>query len=213
MYCRVCGTKINDDSAFCYSCGNKVENIATPQPQVQYQPQPQIQVQPQVQPQVNAPQTNYNYAATNQQNYNGYNQINPQNTDYSYVTGTVGANQQNYNGYNQVNYELIPVVPQDKVDKLENKIFVLGLISVIIAETGAGSIVGIILGALAGKNAKRLKRLGCPIKGKAKAGEILGKVGLILSIVMTVFWVLYFGMMLLALLGVYTMEGGGGFNI
>ena len=212
MYCRVCGKKINDDSAFCYACGNKVENVAEQQPQmqVQYQQQPQVQPQYQipVQPQVNVPETNYNYVAPGQQNYTAYNQADAQATDYSYITGNSVAVQQNYNGYNQMNYAPIPTVPQEEVAKLETSTFILGLISIILSESVG--VASIILGAIAGSKAKKLTRLGCPIKGKAKVGKILGKIGLILGIVMTVFWVLYIA---LILFGVLSVDSGCVFNI
>lgn len=60
-----------------------------------------------------------------------------------------------------------------------------GILSVAFAELG---ILGIIFGAIGRSKAKNYPGT---LTGAAKVGAILSKVGLILGIVMTVFWVLY----------------------
>ncbi len=152
MYCKYCGTKINDDSQFCYSCGSKIKEANTAK------------------------------------------------TDYSSVTGTVDPNQY-YNGYNQGNYAQEPLDIPEVVELKEN-IFSNGLISTIFANLPVPfiGIVGIIFGRMTDKKVKKLKDMGYRLKGKTKAGEILGKAGFFLSIGMTAFWVLYFSLIVIFIL-------------
>lgn len=65
-----------------------------------------------------------------------------------------------------------------------------GIVSLIFAETG---LLGLIF-AIVGKNkVKAFKATGAMLTGKAKVGSILSTIALILSIIMLVVWVIYFG--------------------
>lgn len=75
------------------------------------------------------------------------------------------------------------------------KVMVFGIIG--LALSGLG-IPGIILSIIALKQANEFIRLNGGLFGQAKVGRILGKAGLIVSIVMTVFWVLYVILVILA---------------
>lgn len=68
-----------------------------------------------------------------------------------------------------------------------NKAMVLGIVA---AATSGFGIPGIILAAISGKEIAKAEGLGAS-GGKLKAAKICRKVGLILGIIMTVFWVIY----------------------
>ena len=68
------------------------------------------------------------------------------------------------------------------------KVMVFGIIGLALCGTG---IPGIILSAIALRLANAFIRANGSVFGQAKVGRILGKVGLILGIVMTVFWAIY----------------------
>lgn len=65
----------------------------------------------------------------------------------------------------------------------------LGILSIVFASiTG---IVGIILGAIGRKKGKEFLAQGGELTGAAKVGYILSLVGLILGIILTIFYVIY----------------------
>ncbi len=73
-----------------------------------------------------------------------------------------------------------------------SSVLVKGIVALACALSFYGSIVGIVFGCLAGSAAKRFMNAnGGQLFGQAKIGRILGKVGLILGIVMTVFFVIF----------------------
>lgn len=75
-------------------------------------------------------------------------------------------------------------------------ILVFGILALALA--GGTGIVGIIFGILTKKKVNEYLGLGGQLTGKAKVGSILGKVGLILGIVMTVFWAIYITVIIIA---------------
>lgn len=76
------------------------------------------------------------------------------------------------------------------------QILVFGILALALA--GSTGIVGIIFGILTKKKVNEYLGLGGTLTGKAKVGSILGKVGLILGIVMTVFWAIYITVIIIA---------------
>lgn len=68
------------------------------------------------------------------------------------------------------------------------QVLVFGIVSL---ATSSTVIVGIIFGILAMNKAKAYFAAGGEASGKVKTGKILGTVGLILSIVMVIFWIIY----------------------
>ena len=64
-------------------------------------------------------------------------------------------------------------------------ILVFGILGLAFACSFYFSFLGIIFGAIAGKKASNFVAQGGVLAGKAKVGKILGKIGLILSIVLT----------------------------
>ena len=76
----------------------------------------------------------------------------------------------------------------DQQNNQQPNLLVLGILAVVLAELG---IPGIILGAIGRSKGKKFVQAGGTLTGAAKVGYILSLVGLILGIVMTVFWVIY----------------------
>ncbi len=76
----------------------------------------------------------------------------------------------------------------DQQNNQQPNLLVLGILAVALAELG---IPGIILGAIGRSKGKKFVQAGGTLTGAAKVGYILSLVGLILGIVMTVFWVIY----------------------
>lgn len=68
------------------------------------------------------------------------------------------------------------------------QILIFGILALVLAEFG---IPGLIFGIITKKKVAEYLASGHELTGKAKVGSILGKVGLILGIVLTVFWAIY----------------------
>lgn len=81
-----------------------------------------------------------------------------------------------------------PVAPVSTISDNTTPILVFGILALALA--GSTGIVGIIFGILTKKKVNEYLAQGGTLTGKAKVGSILGKVGLILGIVMTVFWII-----------------------
>ena len=84
-----------------------------------------------------------------------------------------------------------PVAPVEPAADNSTAILTLGIVAVATALSAFG-FPGIIVGAIGRKKAKKFIEDNGMIFGKAKVGSILAKVGIIVGIVMTVFWALYF---------------------
>lgn len=116
----------------------------------------------------------------------------------------------NGNYYNQepnayYNYQQVPQVNpayQAEVDDCVNSAFSKGLAAAIMSEFPIASIIAIFMGAAGGSSAKRAAELGelygIKVSGKNVAGRILSKVGMIVGIVFSAFWALYFFLIVFA---------------
>ena len=69
------------------------------------------------------------------------------------------------------------------------KAMIFGIIALVLSELGVPGLIFAILGK---KEAAKYAASFGQLAGKAKLGSIFSKIGLVLSIIMTVFWVLYF---------------------
>lgn len=78
------------------------------------------------------------------------------------------------------------------------KVMVFGIIGLALSSAG---IPGLVLSIIALRFADEFARLNGGLFGQAKVGRILGKVGLIVSIVMTVIWALYIVLLIAVLVG------------
>lgn len=118
-------------------------------------------------------------------------------------------------GYNQSPYYAAqaPVyqqgVPQYQtthpvVEECVGSAFGKALASVIICSLPIGSLIGIFLGNSGLNYAERANVLaaqyGCRAGGKNIAAKILGKIGKITSVVMTIFWGIYFFILFMAIM-------------
>ena len=98
--------------------------------------------------------------------------------------------------YTEVVEEVPTVNPE--ADSMSTKALVWGNLG--LAMSGWG-VLGLIF-SIIGKNcANSFERMTGELSGKAKVGSILAKIGLIISIVMTVIWGLYFLIIVAAILG------------
>ena len=134
MFCKNCGSKIEDGARFCPSCGTAVESAAPVTPAAEPVAQP-----------VQAPVQEPVYVAP----------------------------------------APAPVQAPDN----STSVLVMGILAVALCEFG---ILGIIFGAIGLGKAKAFLLSHGILFGKAKVGRILSKVGLIVGIIMTVFWLVYF---------------------
>ena len=71
-------------------------------------------------------------------------------------------------------------------------ILVHGILALAFACSFCFSWLGILFGAMTKKKVKNYLNQGYELTGKPLVGKILGKIGLILGIALSVFWVLYF---------------------
>ena len=88
---------------------------------------------------------------------------------------------------------------------LAGRILTLGILALAFAETFFLSFLGIIFGAMAKSKASRYEIECGELTGKARVGKILGTIGLILGIVLSVIAVIYVAFVVISLL-LYFME-------
>lgn len=172
MFCTKCGAAVEDGVKFCPNCGQPMEQVA-PAPQPEPQPVPQPEPQPvyqQPQPVYQQPQPAYQ--PPQQPAYQPAAQ--PQQPVYQQ---TVYQN----NVYQQ------PAGPQPST-------LAFGILSLIFC---GGGLLGLIFGAI-GRG--RGKRYPGTLTGASKAGYILSTIGMIVGIIMTIFWVVYLGIIIVGLI-------------
>ena len=180
IICKNCGAELPDGAKFCTKCGYAVI------PEEEYLREPQeAQAAPDdwnAQAQA-AEQASYDpYPAQNQyQNPQYQNQYQYQNQSQYYG----GYQDQNaYNGYREA-----PQAPSDERNAEGRTAMILAIIGAVLSELG---LPGIILCAIAKGKVKAWEQKYGPATGMAKAAKIISTVGMVFSIIMTVFWVIYF---------------------
>lgn len=77
--------------------------------------------------------------------------------------------------------------PQPPAEDNSTKLLIFGILSIALS-----GVIGLVFAILAKKEATKYEQNFGPATGKAKVGKILGTVGLIVSIIATVLWVLFF---------------------
>ena len=82
-----------------------------------------------------------------------------------------------------------PITPEAQA--LLKGILGFGIAAVCCAEWPIASVLGIIFGAIAKNKAKAYDAMGYPSNGRRVAGKVLGIIGFISGIVMTVYWFIY----------------------
>ncbi len=105
--------------------------------------------------------------------------------------------------YTNINTNSPGVMSQ--IQSLANSAFGKGLASVIMAEFPILCFIAIFLGGSAASRAKSASALalqnGVSAGGKCVAAKILGTIGMILGIIMSLFWVLYIIIIIIAVIG------------
>ena len=86
--------------------------------------------------------------------------------------------------------EVVVAPAKPRIDT--NPILVHGILALAFASTPFISWLGIIFGVITKKKLRNYLNQGYELTGKPLVGKILGKIGLILGIALSVFWVLYF---------------------
>lgn len=84
--------------------------------------------------------------------------------------------------------QAVPVQPVNPAGPSATKVMVFGIIGLALCELG---LPGVILSAIALRLANEFIQWNGGLFGQAKVGRILGKIGFIVGIVMTVFWLVY----------------------
>ena len=185
MICKQCGNEIAPGAKFCGSCGAPVEVAAADSDattvleqnnQPQYEQSQYAQPQYDQQPQYAQPQQ-YQQPQYDQQQYQQYQQ--PQ--QYQQY-----QQPQQYQQYQQPVYNQGMPVENPVERSLSKSVLIFGILGIAFACTFYFSFLGIIFGAIALSKAKKYVASGFALEGRAKVGKILGMVGLILGIVLTV---------------------------
>ena len=180
MFCPKCGTQVPDGVKFCPSCGNLM----------QAQPQAPVQPQAPAQPQMQFQQDNFYGEPAQQPAYQQpvyQDPVPPAGPAPAYNAYQEPAPQPTYNVYQepapQPEYYNSDGTPDD--GGASTPILILGILGLAFSFSG---VIGIILSAIAKGKAKGFKARFGSLFGKAKVGNGLAKAGLIIAIIMTIFW-------------------------
>ncbi len=177
IICKNCGAELPDGAKFCTKCGYAV----IPEEEILREPQEaqaaaddwNAQAAPAYNPYPAAPQ-----AQEPQYQQPQYQQQQPQYYD-----------QQPYQETYNSSYGTAPKAVDSEKEDAGRTAMILAIVGAALASFG---IPGIILCAIAKGKVKAWEEKYGPATGMAKAGKIIAMVGMIVSIVMTVTWALYF---------------------
>ena len=150
MFCKNCGTQVEDGKAFCPNCGASL--ASAPAPEATY--------------------SNESY----------------QQPAYEQPAYQQPAYQQP--AYQQPAYQSAPSYGAQGGEAPDaSSLMTKGIVGAALCEIG---IPGIVLGNIAMKGVQQRRSEGYEYTGKLKAAYICGKVAKIVGIIMTIFWALYF---------------------
>lgn len=207
MTCKQCGNEININDQFCPVCGAVIDNqtmlvddgvpsvqnpYSEPQPvqaqPVQAQPiQPQpVQAQP-VQPQPVQPIQ----PAPMRPQYESSQPVQPQAVQPVQPQYTQPQPVQSQYAQTVYGQPIQPGVTPES-EALSKGILGFGIAAIICAWFPIGSILGIIFGAIAKGRAKTFDANGYPSNGRRVTGKVLGIIGMVGGIVMTVYYTYIF---------------------
>ena len=182
MICRHCGNEIASDAKFCGVCGAVNEATINGQPIEDTKPQNAQPVQPQygqpAQPQYAQPaQPQYGQPAQPQY-------VQPAQPQYTQPVQTQYAQPAQYGAsYNPA--------PDPVASGYAGRALGFGITSLCCCWLPFFfSIIGIVFGALAIKQSSNYSRVASVVSGRARTGRILGIIGLVISIIVTAFWIL-----------------------
>ena len=214
MVCKHCGNEIEADAKFCGTCGTAVETTISEQPIEDTQPQNEQPVQSQydqpAQPQYGQP-TQPQYSQPVQPQYGQptqpqYGQPVPPQYEQPMQPQYGQPVQPQYGQPMQPQYGQ-PMQPQygqpaqygasyqpapDPVASgYAGRALGFGITSLCCCWLPVFfSIIGIVFGALAIKQSSNYARVASVASARAKTGKVLGIIGLVISIIVTVFWTL-----------------------
>lgn len=184
MICTNCGAEIPEGAKFCISCGTPAAAAPVEQP-VPEAPQAPVYEQPQA-PIYEQPQAAPVYAAAAAPQQPQYQQ--PQYQQPQQYA------QPQYQQYQQPQYQQQPTYyaqPQPDAGVSGKPALTFGILGIVFAcFPWLISILGIIFSAIGLGKAKAFKAAAGQLYGPAKVGKILATIGLIISIIMTVIFVI-----------------------
>ncbi len=191
IICKNCGAELPDNAKFCTKCGYAVipeEELRAPQETQAAYDDWNGQAEEAVQ--------SYNpYPAAPQYQEPQYQE--PQYQQPQYQPQYYGQQPYQNNSYNTA-----PQAADPEKSDLGRTAMILAIIGAALCELG---IPGIILCAIAKGKVKAWEEKFGPTTGMAKAAKIIATVGLVFSIIMTVFWVIY----ILLIIGIVGAAGSG----
>ena len=180
MFCKNCGSELQEGMKFCNNCGTPVE---TPEPVEEEGTVSMFGAA--------APQAEPAFAEPEQPVY-----VQPEQPAYTQPIYTTPEPQPAYT-QPQAAAGFLGTIPPSQVLTWG----ILGL-----AFAAATGLLGIIFSIIGKKKAAAYTAAGNPLTGTAKVGSILSKVGLGVGIGMTVFWTLY--IVIMAAIAVAAAESG-----
>ena len=203
MICKHCGNELSPDAKFCGVCGTANDAAVSEQPIEDFRPQAEQPVQP-----VYAQPDQAQYAQPAQPVYAQPDQpqyaqpAQPQYTQPQYaqpVQQQYAQPEQPQYYAQQPQYGQTPYAPQyntgavveDPNERAQSKsCLIFGILAIAFGSSFYLSFLGIIFGAIARSKAKTYM-MSYPLVGRAKVGRILGTVGFVLGIVLTVFFTIW----------------------
>ncbi len=181
MYCKHCGAKLDDNAKFCSSCGGKVDAPAVSEEKVEATPVV-----------TEAPAQTYEPVAESYEPAPNDSFFDQDNNTETYTPAYATTEEAPY----------LSPEEEEKKNSLAKKALTFGILSIAFALYGVClAFLGIIFGAKAKSYAAEYKRLYGTMMGRVGVGRGLGIGGLIAGIFFTVFWALYVGIIILAVIG------------
>lgn len=180
MFCSKCGTQVQEGAAFCANCGNSLAAAPVAEPVAEVAA-PVVEAPVEVAaPAVEAPVEVATPVAAPVYQEPTYQAPTYQEPTYQQPT------------YQAPTYNAAPAQSVDA-----GSLMIKGILAIALCWTG---IAGLILGSMAKKMAVQfMAQNNGQIFGKAKVGSILGRIGFGFGLGMTIFWGVYFLIILFAL--------------
>ena len=206
MICKQCGNELSPDAKFCGVCGAANDAAVAGQPVEDIRPQTEQPVQP-----VYAQPDRAQYAQPAQPMYAQPDQpqyaqpvqpqyAQPAQPQYAQPVQQQYAQPEQPQYYaQQPQYGQPPYAPQyntgavveDPNERAQSKsCLIFGILAIAFGSSFYLSFLGIIFGAIARSKAKTYM-MSYPLVGRAKVGRILGTVGFVLGIILTVFFTIW----------------------
>ena len=203
MICKHCGNELSPDAKFCGVCGTAVDVTVNGQPVEDTEPMNAQPVYAQPDRAQYAQPAQPVYAQPDQQQYAQPAQpqyTQPAHPQYAQPVQQQYAQPEQPQYYaQQPQYGQPPYAPQynagavveDPNERAQSKsCLIFGILAIAFGSSFYLSFLGIIFGAIARSKAKTYM-MSYPLVGRAKVGRILGTVGFVLGIILTVFFTIW----------------------